>query len=203
MGSTSMVLRIGGFRRRLGRYWRCQEGNAAVEFAFLLTPLCLLLIGMLEVAMLMFAQALVEGGLREAARYGMTGQDPVGLATREDEIIAIIDGHTLNLIDLTDAVITMQVYDSFSDVDEPEPWTDANSNGNYDLGETYDDLNGNAQWDDDRGTIGVGNATQIVQYTIQFDWTPMTPYLGVLFGEDGSIAMRASVVVRNEPFLAI
>jgi Flp pilus assembly pilin Flp len=190
----------GPFRSLLSRFRRSRDGSAAVEFAFIITPLCLILVGMFEVSMMMFVEATIEGGLREAARYGITGQDPDGETTREQQILDIVETHTYNLVDLDDATVTTQVYDSFDDVDEPEPWNDADGDGQYDEGETYDDLNENGQWDADRGVEGAGQAEEVVQYTIEFDWGLLTPFIGELINDSGTIHMKAVVVVRNEPW---
>jgi len=50
---------------------------------------------------------------------------------------------------------------------------DANGNGQWDSGETYTDLNGSASFDEDIGEEGVGAASEIVQYTIGYDWQMM------------------------------
>src|SRR3546814_7528090 len=54
----------------------------ALEFAFALPVVLLLIVGMFEVAVIMFVNVSVEGALREAARFGITGEAPAGV-TRE------------------------------------------------------------------------------------------------------------------------
>lgn len=185
-----------------GQIWRLatdREGATALEFAFALPVVLLLLVGMIEVAMIMFVSTSVEGGLRQAARYGITGQTP-DTGTREDAIVNIIGNYTLGFVDLDTSAITFTTYDSFNDVGQPEPWTDANANGEYDLGEAYEDLNDNLQWDADRGTAGVGNAGEVVLYEIEYDWSLLTPYVSDLIGDSGVLHMSASIAVRNEPY---
>ena len=93
-----------------------------------------------------------------------------------------------------------RVYDSFSDVNRPEPFTDDNpANGVWDPGEEYNDSNGNGQWDADMGVAGLGAGGAIVLYTIAVDWKMLTPLVGHLV-DDGKIRLEASVAVRNEPF---
>ena len=191
--------RDGWFRRQLRRFAHSNDGAAALEFALVLPPLCLILLGMFEVSMLMFAQASMEGALREAARFGMTGsvKDP---AQRQTQILAIIDQDTLNLFDMKDATISFEIYNSFSNVGKPEPYVDANGNGKWDSGESYTDVNGNAKWDADQGSAGVGASAQIVQYTVQYDWHVITPFMAPMFGTNGKVHLKASVVLRNEPW---
>jgi Flp pilus assembly pilin Flp len=203
MEATPMRIRNGWLARRLRRFARSNEGAAALEFALVLPPLCLILVGMFEVAMLMFTQASMEGALREAGRFGMTGsvEDP---ADREADIIALVEKYTFNMIDMDEVTITFEVYDSFSDVDQAEPLTlDLNGNGKWDPGDEYDDLNSNGQWDEDIGEAGVGGAEQIVQYTIRYDWHTMTPFMAQFMGDNGTVHLSAAIVIRNEPWEAI
>lgn len=181
------------------RLARCREGATALEFAFALPVVMVLIVGMLEVAMIMFVSTSVEGGLRQAARYGITGQTPE-TGTREEAIIGIIGNYTLGFVDLDASDVTFTTYASFNDVGQPEPWTDTDGNGSYDLGEPYDDLNGNLQWDADRGSAGVGNAGDVVLYKIDYDWSLLTPYVANLIGDHGLLHMSASIAVRNEPY---
>ena len=185
-----------GLIRRLAD---CREGATALEFAFALPVVMVLIVGMLEVAMIMFVSTSVEGGLRQAARYGITGQTPQ-TGTREEAIIGIIGSYTLGFVDLDASDVTFMTYDSFNDVGQPEPWTDTDGNGAYDVGEAYDDLNGNLQWDADRGSAGVGNAGEVVQYKIDYDRSLLTPYVSNLLGDNGMLHMTASIAVRNEPY---
>ncbi len=192
-----MRIRDGWFARQLRRLARSNDGAAALEFALVLPPLCLILVGMFEMSMLMFTQASMEGALREAARFGMTGSVP-DPATRQTQILAIINKDTFNM--LTNPTISYLIYNSFNNVGTPEPWIDTNGNGKRDSGESYTDVNSNAQWDADQGKAGVGASAQIVQYTVQYDWQVITPFMAPIFGNNGKVHLKASVVLRNEPW---
>jgi Flp pilus assembly protein TadG len=199
-------MRIGNgwLGQQLRRFRRSNDGAAALEFALVLPPLCLILVGMFEVAMLMFTQASMEGALREAARFSMTGSvaDP---ADREEQIIAIVDQYTFGMLDTDTMVTTFLVYDSFSDVNQPEPFTDNNGNGTFEAGidgfDADDDING--KWDGDMGVAGVGTAEQVVEYTVEYDWQVMTPFMAQFMGDNGQVHLTARVVIRNEPWDAI
>ena len=191
--------------RQLRRFAGCREGASALEFALVLPPLCLLLIGMFEVGALMFTQSTMEGGLREAARFGLTGRlvsDPEG---RKDQILALIGKHTLNFVDMDTAVVTISPHGSFGDAGDeagPEPWVDANDNDTYDAGEDYTDLNGNSTWDATRDDPG--QAGEVVEYLVEYDYAPMTGFMsGMLGGEDGVVRLGASIVLRNEPWVKV
>ena len=198
-----MRIRDGWFGRQLRRFARNNDGAAALEFALVLPPLCLILVGMFEMSMLMFAQASMEGALREAARFGMTGSvsDP---ADRQDQILAIIDQNTFNMLE--DPTISFLIYPSFGDVGEAEPYTENSipPNSTYDAGidgfTSAQDINGNGVWDDDQGEAGLGASEQIVQYTVEYDWHVITPFMAPVFGNDGKVHLKASIVLRNEPW---
>lgn len=184
---------------RPGRLVRCCRGVALTEFALSAPILFLAVMGVIELAMMMFVTTLMEGGLREAARFGITGYTPPGV-TREDRIREIVAEHMVGLIDASAITITQLIYPSFSDVGKPEPFGDTNGNGSYDAGEPYTDVNGNGQWDADMGAAGIGGPGDIVLYTVKADWSTLTPYMAPLFGADGGVPLKASVVVRNEPY---
>ncbi len=185
--------------RLLSRLIRCRRGATALEFALALPVILLLIVGMLEVAMIMFVNISVEGALREAARYGITGQ-AADEAARQQAILDTMERYTFGFVDIDQVDISFMVYDSFQDVGQPEPWDDDNGNGAYDAGEDYDDLNGNEEWDADRGTEGLGTSGDVVRYQIEYDWSLLTGYVAPLVGDDGVIRMHASITVRNEPW---
>ncbi len=181
------------------RFRSCQSGSAAVEFIFAFPALVLLVFGIIEVAMVMFVLVLAEGGLREASRYGITGQVP-GTMTREEMIVQMIEDHTHGLIDLESADLSHLVYPSFDDIGKPEPFSDDNGNGSWDPGESFTDINGNATWDPDMGAAGLGGPGDVVLYKIEFQWDFLLGVFRVFGGPDGGLDLSASVAVQNEPF---
>src|SRR5688572_1975781 len=91
--------------RLLGRWRSCETGATALEFALALPIMLMLILGMLEVAMVMFVSVSVEGGLREAARFGITGRTPE-TGTREEAILEIIDRYTFGVVDIDPSDVT-------------------------------------------------------------------------------------------------
>ncbi|HUT49091.1 MAG TPA: TadE/TadG family type IV pilus assembly protein [Alphaproteobacteria bacterium] len=198
-----MVLAIRSFERGFRRvlaFWRDLRGVAAVEFAIMAPVLILTVAGIMEVSMVLAVSSLLEGGLRDAARYGITGYVPAG-TTREDQIKAIIGDATIGLVDMNNANIQTLIYPSFGDIGQPEPYDDQNANGVYDIGEPFTDINSNGQWDPDMGAAGLGGPGEIVLYKITYDLGMMTPLLSpIMGGSDGKVTLRASIAVRNEPY---
>jgi len=185
--------------RGISRRFRLDaRGVTAIEFAFVAPVLFLLTMGTIEVGLMMFNMSTIEGGLREAARFSVTGQEATD-GQRQAQIIQVLKQYAIGPVDLDDATVTMKIYDSFNDVNQPEPFTDTNGNGQYDQGEPYEDLNNNGKWDQDRGTDGAGAGGQVVRYEVDYTWNILTPIMRQFFGTNGQFPMSASIVVRNEP----
>jgi TadE-like protein len=172
-------------------------GKAIIEFA-LVAPIFLgITLSIFEFSGIMFVQTLLEGGAREASRYGLTGQTPEGIS-RQDMILQIVSENSFGIIDVDELEMTTLVYGDFSDVGQPEPFTDENGNDAYDEGETYTDVNGNGGWDDDMGAAGLGGPGQVVIYEMSYDWPIMIPLFRPFFGDH--VTLQANIGVRNEPF---
>lgn len=173
------------------------SGKAIVEFA-LIAPIFLgMVLSIFEFSGIMFVQTLLEGGAREASRYGITGQQPDGVS-RDAMILQIVGENSFGIIDMDDLEMETLVYDSFSAVGQPEPFIDENDNDAYDEGEDYTDSNGNGSWDDDMGAAGLGGPGDVVVYRMSYDWPIMIPLFQPFFGDH--VTLEANIAVRNEPF---
>ena len=202
-------MRIRNIARKFQYLGRENVGTTAVEMALVLPVLLVLLLSIIELSVGMFVSTVVEGGLRDASRLGLTGMDTVAIS-REQSIINIVNNASMGLVNLTTSNISSQIYPSFADIGQPEPYTDLDGDGvwsgyavtyggiYYPNGEPFDDINGNGSWDQDMGIAGLGGPGEIVLYTIAYNWNLLSAQaLPVL---DGVIPMRASMVVRNESF---
>jgi len=184
--------------RLFRRIRRDTEGSTAIEFGFTAPFLVLMIVGIIEFSMILFVNSLLEGSLRDAARFAVTGTVPTGM-TIEEAMIAKIDSATMGLLTIDSSHVTSLSYDSVGDVGEPEPYNDDNpANGQYDVGETFTDVNGNMVWDADQGTPGVGGPCSVVVYRVQTQWPMMVGLLASSIGTE--ITVAGSAAVRNEPF---
>jgi Flp pilus assembly protein TadG len=190
---------IAALRQRLGRLKRQCDGVAAIEFAFVAPALLLLAVGTMEVSMIFFGNALLEGGVRESARFGLTGAMPPS-GTREDHVVDVVNAHGAGVINVTASNVSTLVYPNFTSIGVPEPYTDDNGNGVYDSPEPFTDINCNGDWDPDMGRAGLGSGGEVVVYTVNYDMPMMTGFLDPMMGQDGKVPLTASVTVRNEPF---
>lgn len=195
--------------RKLKQLRSNAKGTTAVEVALLAPVLCTVLFGIIELSVAMFVNTVVEGGLRDASRVGLTGMD-TGTTSREETISTIVNEASLGMVSLTPSDIKAKVYPSFGDIGMPEPYDDLNGDGQYTAtsvthdgttypdGEPYEDINGNGGWDDDMGEAGLGGPGEIVLYTVSYNWNLLSGQIIPVLG--GTIPMSASMVVRNEPF---
>jgi Flp pilus assembly protein TadG len=134
---------------------RHDGGSPAVEFALAAPVLLLLMAAIVEFGTIMFVTVLMEGGLREAARWGITGQTPED-GDRAAHILEVVADRTLGLVDVSEATVKITAYPTFDDIGRGEAFVDGNGNGKYDNGETFKDCNGNGKWDNDRGRSDAG-----------------------------------------------
>ena len=185
--------------KRLTALKACQAGTAALEFALAIPIVLTLIVGVIEFALLNFKTALLEGGLRETSRYGITGLNASD-GSRVDRIVEIVNEHAAGLFTISASDIETLVYQDFSDIGEPEPYTDSNGNGEFDIGEPYTDVNCNGKWDADQGAVGIGAGDEVVLYTIRHQHNTVTGFIDYLIAADGTVYLQASVAVRNEPF---
>lgn len=185
---------------RLRHLARDRDGSAALEFAYTFPIIVMVVVGLLELMMIMFVSALMEGGLRDASRFAITGAMPAGMS-REQAIVNIVNDRTLGLLDLTTDDVSLRVYEAFTQVGMPEPLTvDVNGNGSFDPGDSYTDVNGNGQWDADMAAAGAGGSGDVVVYNLAVDWPLLTPMLAPFIGQNGLIRLGGSIAVRNEPY---
>ena len=186
-----------------------QRGTTALEFALISPLFFLLLFGLLELSIAMFVNTVVEGGLRDASRVGLTGMD-TGALSREQRIANIVNDASLGMVNLQAGDIASRIYPSFGDIGMPEPFDDINGDGKYTAtsfthggtsypdGEPFQDINGSGAWEDDMGAAGLGGPGEIVLYSIRYNWNLLSGQIVPIL--QGEIPMTASMVVRNEPF---
>lgn len=184
--------------RLLHRLWRGRKGVTAIEFA-LTAPLVLLFIfATIDVSWMMLSSVILENAVRQASRAGITGYVPSGM-TRTEFVRSEVNKNLI-ILDPDKLQFETTIYNTFANIDQPEPYTDTNHNGNHDIGEPYTDSNGNGQWDEDMGVAGEGGGGAIVIYRVTYPYQMMTPMVSRLFPHDGKFDLHSNMVVRNEPF---
>lgn len=187
-----------GFINKLRTLKRDDAGAALVEFAFVAPVLILLIMGILDVGHRIYATAILQGSVQKAARDASL-DDGAGNAGTIDARVKNLMLPVLQPEPISTFDFTRRNYSNFTDVSQPEDFTDTNNDGDCNNGEPYDDLNGNDSWDADRGATGQGNAKDAVLYTVRVTYPRLFPMAG-LIGLSQEESIEASTVVRNQPF---
>lgn len=174
---------------------RDERGATLVEFALVAPVLLLTLLGLFEMGYNYYIQAQLQGAIQKAARDA-TIESAIGNTAEIDGRVAqavhiIVPGARISF--------SRTSYTNFTDVAEPEDFTDLDGNGICGDGEPFEDANGNGSWDEDRGRVGQGGARDAVLYVVSVSYRRM---FGVarLIGFPEMFTTEATTVVRNQPF---
>lgn len=169
------------------------RGVSTVEFALIAPVMLMTLFGLFDLGHGMYTKALLEGTIEKAARNSaIEGATTGALDTRVTNAVRqIAPGSTLSF--------ARKTYTDFSNVRQPEDWTDSNSNGACDNGEPFEDANQNGSWDSDRGRNGNGGARDAVLYKVTVSYPRIMP-IGRLIGQSNTTTMTAVAILRNQPF---
>jgi Flp pilus assembly protein TadG len=176
---------------KIRRAGECERGAALVEFALILMPLCVLIMGTLELGYRIYAISVVNGALRDAARMASTGQ------YTGPEIDAMVTNTIHSFRANATVAIVKKSYASFTGVGVAEPVTSGTvASGTY----CYQDVNGNGQWDADQGTAGLGNPDDVVYYQVTASYNTLFPFSQRMFGMGPTTTISVNTLVSNEPF---
>ena len=170
-------------------------GVTAVEFALVAPIFLLMLMGMFVLGQQVYASALLQGALQQAARDSTLerGQGDYGKidARLEEAVLPIIPGATI--------VLQRRNFATFADTRIPEQFTDTNGNGKCDDGEPFEDIDGDGILDADRGRDGIGGARDAVVLTATATYDRLIP-IPSLTGLEREVTLRGRTVLRNQPF---
>lgn len=170
------------------------KGATGVEFAMVLPPLCILILGLLDLSYRSYVGSVVQGALFEAARLATVG-DKTGQQI-DDHIRARLKEFSHNAT----VTINKKSYYDFTGVKRPEViTTDTDPKGSFNQGDCFKDENGNKAYDQDRGKSGLGGSDDIVNYEIVMTYPRLIP-MGSWFGMGRYMTVKASTPLRNQPF---
>lgn len=180
---------------RLRSLRRDSTGATLVEFAFVAPVLVLMLMGLFEFGFQVYARSVLQGAVQEAARDATLEGGEINVSALDTSVREQIQ----NVI--PSAVVTFERtnYSNFSDVRQPEEFTDNNGDGDCNNNEPFEDLNDNGTWDEDRGQDGLGGARDAVLYEATARFDRVFP-LHQMMGWDKQVSIDASTVLRNQPF---
>jgi hypothetical protein len=178
-----------------------ERGLAATEFAIIIGPLFMALMGLLDMGFNMYAKSLMQGALNDVARQATVEVPAIsGTGTVEQRLNAAIQGRMGKLVKRGTYTIGKKSYYDFTSIGKPEKIvTDVNGNGRIDTGDCWQDNNRNGTWDSDSGKDGMGGADDVVVYTVTLDMPRLLP-LGRLIGLPNTQRVMVKTTVRNQPY---
>lgn len=170
-----------------------ERGVTAIEFAVAGPVLMVMLLGMFDIGHMTYVTAALNGAVQRVARD----------ATLETANVTTQDAYVTSVVQRTapgaTVATTRKSYYDFTEIAQPEPLNDRNSNGRCDNSETYTDENRNGRWDADVGVSGNGGANDVVVYTVTVTYTPLFPIPGIS-NRNNTRTLTASAVRKNQPF---
>ena len=174
-------------RRRLVKdFAKEDDGAAAVEFALVSIIFFSVVFAIIEIGMLVFANAVLENGLQEAARMVRTGQVQLS-EDGEADLKAKLCNSVKVLMSCEDdrLILDVRSFANFEGATAPPPIED---------GELADDFQ-----------ITPGNAGDVVLIRAFYLWDMQLPFLGPILADlpDNQRLLMATSAFRNEPFGAI
>lgn len=179
------------------RLRRDRKGATAVEFAILLSPMIVLLMGALDVAHQLYATSVLQGTIYNASRRASLE------GASQTTIDAFVRTSLRSIATPENISITATSYRDFSGVGNPEKiLTDTAPIGTINSGDCWIDANSNGLYDSQQGGTGLGGAEDIVNYTVTMKFkrlTPVSTWLG--WGNIATIARATSL--QNEPYAGV
>ena len=189
---------VRGGRFSLRWLWRDDAGTTAIEFAFIALGVVYLMVGIIEFAMAMTVGNSLEAATNLSSRLGKTGYvDEEAQLSQEQTIMDEVERRVGPMIDMEKVVVTHEVFNDFTSLNNPDVLQDQNADGDTDDPGEWTDVDGDGFKD---GADGVGGSGNVVVYRISYPWEIMTPLIAQFVSNDGIIDLTAYSVVKNEPY---
>lgn len=175
-----------------------RSGATVVEFALILPPLMLMLMGLFDLAHNMYTAQVLNGAVQQAARESTIE----GTTRTRRALDANVKAAVKKISPGASVEIWRTFYQSFSDIGRPEDWTDMNSDGTCNNGEPFEDVNFNGRWDKKPGRGGIGAARDAVLYNVTVTYPRLFPIAALIPGQSKTMEMQTKTVLRNQPYSA-
>lgn len=179
------LLQVSSLRRLQGD----DNGATAVEFAIVVTPFFLFILGLIGCSFYFFIMNSIEKGMDQATRLVRTGQAVTQKMTVDQFRKAICSGAGA-WIDCNNLKVFAQAADTWSDTLQPTQCLDNTSNQSQIMKPT------------DLIAIYTGTASQIVIVTTCYQWnfTAKLPLIKLGNSPDGSTMLQTATAFRSEPY---
>ncbi|WCP11905.1 hypothetical protein sphantq_00300 [Sphingobium sp. AntQ-1] len=186
---------IGRVAHVLARLRDHVRGATLLEFGLVAGPLILSIMAIGDLGYQSYLRAVTRGVLEKAARAASVG------TLNSTQIETYIDAQmaAINSKNGTTSTIKKSYY-NFSRVGKPEKiTTDTAPLGSYNVGDCYEDANGNGAYDAAGGSTGLGSADDIVYYEVTVSMPRLFP-MAKMLGWSATQSATATTIVRNQPW---
>ena len=165
------------------RSFRTDDGAAAIEFALVAAPFFALLVAILDLALLFFAQSELETAVELVSRQVLTGQALSQGLTAAQFQQALCP--SLPTFTCSNVMVDLQTASSFSNANTSAPTLTYDANGNVTNAWQYQ--------------IGGPGAIQVMR--VMYQWPVFPGPLNLNFANlsNGAHLLMATAVFRNEP----
>nr|WP_237487438.1 TadE/TadG family type IV pilus assembly protein [Parapontixanthobacter aurantiacus] len=189
--------------RGLLSLFRDERGTTVVEFALIVIPVCIVMIGGMEVAYQSYVRTVMQGALDTVARTATVEAPVIAAAgdSTEERIAERVRSHAGTVAVDAEITIVQRSYLDFGGVERLEKLvTDVNGNGQFDEDDNdcWEDENGSGTFDE-RGRLGRGAGDDVVFYTASIRMPRLFP-VAAFDLLSPTIAMSVETAVRNQPF---
>ncbi|MCP2016079.1 MAG: pilus assembly protein [Erythrobacter sp.] len=196
---------MSGLRTSLHRLRGDERGATIVEFAFVVGPMLLLLMGGLELGYNSYVRSTMQGALNDAARTAAVEFPIINVpgSTVEEQVENLIEETVKHVAPNASITVTQKSYFEFSAIGNPEKlMTDNNGNGQFDADDNdcWEDANGNGSYDTDAGKTGNGGADDVVLYSASISTPRILPLQNFLPGVGPTMEYTLQTAVRNQPY---
>ena len=196
---------MSGLRTSLHRLRGDERGATIVEFAFVVGPMLLLLMGGLELGYNSYVRSTMQGALNDAARTAAVEFPIINVpgSTVEEQVENLIEETVKHVAPNASITVTQKSYFEFSAIGNPEKlMTDNNGNGQFDADDNdcWEDANGNGSYDTDAGKTGNGGADDVVLYSASISPPRILPLQNFLPGVGPTMEYTLQTAVRNQPY---
>ncbi len=196
---------MSGLRTSLHKLRSDERGATIVEFAFIVGPMLLLLMGGLELGYNSYVRSTMQGALNDAARTAAVEFPIINVpgSTVEEQVENLIEETVKHVAPNASIEVTQKSYFEFSAIGNPEKlMTDNNGNGQFDADDNdcWEDANGNGSYDTDAGKTGNGGADDVVLYSASISTPRILPLQNFLPGVGPTMEYTLQTAVRNQPY---
>lgn len=164
----------------LRKWFRKDDGAAAIEFSMLLVPYLMLSLGIIEMSLMFLSASLLEGATDSASRLVRTGQIQQSGEDPEAMFREALCEFAVVLVECNDMKIEMVKLDSYAD------YTQA----------SYD-----ADGEFISQGVDPGGSNDKILIRVAYRYSMITPLVGQLLnGTDGTTLFVSTIVLQTEPY---